>query len=77
MGLWSLNGTSKSSKSDVAAMGDYSPWAPEKTKELVLEVKLLVLKTGNWKLKIIRLVSDEEYKHLRFVLVRAALPITV
>ncbi|KAL4946714.1 hypothetical protein BDV06DRAFT_182175 [Aspergillus oleicola] len=45
----------------------YTPiksWAAEKTQEFIMDGNLLILKIGKWKLKIVNIVSDEEYRKL-------------
>ena len=48
-------------------MGDaltFSPiktWDPSKTKDYLLEGNLLILRAGKWRIKIIRVISDEEF----------------
>ncbi|PYH47364.1 tyrosine--tRNA ligase MSY1 [Aspergillus saccharolyticus JOP 1030-1] len=36
-------------------------WLPEKTREFIVDGDLLFLKIGKWKLKIVKIISDEEY----------------
>ena len=36
-------------------------WDPSKTKDYLLEGSLLVLRVGKWKVKIVKVVSDEEF----------------
>ena len=46
---------------------DFSPiklWDPSKTRDYLLEGNLLVLRVGKWKVKIVRVVSDEEFTRL-------------
>lgn len=37
-------------------------WPAEKTQEFVIEGNVLMLKLGKWKFKMVRIVSDEEFK---------------
>lgn len=49
-------------------MGDqleYTPvtnWDPKNTEKYIIDGDLLILRVGKWKVKIIRVVSDEEYE---------------
>ncbi|KAL4953629.1 hypothetical protein BDW69DRAFT_164849 [Aspergillus filifer] len=39
-------------------------WDASKTREFILEGDLMILKVGKWKMKIVHVVSDEEYEKL-------------
>ncbi|KAI9825877.1 MAG: tyrosyl-tRNA synthetase [Thelocarpon impressellum] len=39
-------------------------WDPSKTKDYLLDGNLLVLRVGKWKVKVVRVVSDEEFRRL-------------
>ena len=42
----------------------YTPilnWNPKETEKYVIEGELLVLRVGKWKVKVIKIVSDEEF----------------
>ncbi|KAL4962133.1 tyrosine--tRNA ligase MSY1 [Aspergillus stella-maris] len=39
-------------------------WDAEKTQEFILEDNVMILKVGKWKMKIVQVVSDEEYRKL-------------
>ena len=37
-------------------------WHPEQTEKYVIDGNLLILRVGKWKVKVVRIVSDEEYE---------------
>lgn len=37
-------------------------WKPEDTNNFVIDGKLLILRVGKWKVKIVKIVSDEEFE---------------
>lgn len=39
-------------------------WDPSKTEDYLMDGNLLVLRVGKWKVKIVRVVSDEEFRRL-------------
>ena len=48
--------------SDDLAFTPIRPWPAEKTQEFILDDKLLILKLGKWKFKMVDIVSDEEFR---------------
>jgi len=57
-----------SKPSAVGPMSDtleFSPcknWKPEDTNNFIIDGKLLILRVGKWKVKIVKIVSDEEFE---------------
>lgn len=53
---------------DSGTMGDdleYTPcknWEPSETNRFIIDNQLLILRVGKWKVKIIKIVSDEEFE---------------
>lgn len=46
---------------------DYTPiknWDMKETRKHIIDDSLLILRVGKWKVKLIRLVSDEEFERL-------------
>ena len=37
-------------------------WKPEMTEQFIVDGNLLVLRVGKWKVKIVKIVSDEEFE---------------
>lgn len=37
-------------------------WKPEMTQRFIVDGNLLVLRVGKWKVKIVKVVSDEEFE---------------
>ncbi|KAI9042655.1 tyrosine--tRNA ligase MSY1 [Aspergillus affinis] len=50
--------------SDDLSFTPITSWPGSKTKEFIVDGKLLFLKLGKWKFKTVTIVSDEEYKQL-------------
>lgn len=48
--------------SDDLAFTPIRVWPAEKTKTFILDEKLLMLKLGKWKFKMVEIVSDEEFR---------------
>lgn len=38
------------------------PWFAEKTEQYIIGGNLLMLKIGKWKLKLVEIISDEEFR---------------
>ncbi|KAI9784914.1 MAG: tyrosyl-tRNA synthetase [Peltula sp. TS41687] len=59
-----------SSTSDVGKMGDslsfvpVSLWDPTKTKQYLIDGSLLILRVGKWKVRVVKVISDEEFERL-------------
>lgn len=47
---------------DALSFTPIKTWPAEKTKEFVLDGGLLILRIGKWKVKIIKIISDEEFE---------------
>ncbi|KAK2792355.1 tyrosyl-tRNA synthetase [Onygenales sp. PD_10] len=65
------NGASVGSRSDAQASMDdalsYVPiktWSADVTEKFIIDNSLLILRVGKWKLKIVKVVSDEEFERL-------------
>lgn len=50
--------------SDDLAFTPIRPWFPEKTQEYIIDGKMVVLKLGKWKFKMVEIVSDEEFEEM-------------
>lgn len=59
-----------SSTSEEGQMGDalsFVPiqlWDPSKTKQYLVDGNLLILRVGKWKIKVVKVISDEEFERL-------------
>ncbi|KAL4885577.1 hypothetical protein BJY04DRAFT_180001 [Aspergillus karnatakaensis] len=49
---------------DALAYTNIHSWPGSRTEEFIIGGNLLILKIGKWKLKLVNIVSDEEYKEL-------------
>ncbi|EER45183.1 tyrosyl-tRNA synthetase [Histoplasma capsulatum var. duboisii H88] len=65
------NGASVASRSDSTAIMDdkmsYVPiktWDKDMTKKFIIDDSMMILRVGKWKVKIIKIVSDEEFEKL-------------
>lgn len=47
---------------DSLSFAPITSWKPEETAKYIIEGNLLILRIGKWKLKIVNIVSDEEYE---------------
>ena len=46
---------------------DFTPvmnWVPEDTEKYIIDNNLLILRVGKWKVKVVKIVSDEEFEDL-------------
>ena len=50
--------------SDAVEFAPIKNWDPSRTKDFILDGNLLVLRVGKWKVKIARVVSDDEFQRL-------------
>ncbi|KAK2766671.1 tyrosyl-tRNA synthetase [Arachnomyces sp. PD_36] len=47
---------------DAVAYTPIKTWGPEKTKDFILDGGLLILRVGKWKVKIVKIIPDEEFE---------------
>ncbi len=52
----------ESSMGDNLSFAPITSWKPEETVKYIIDGNLLILRIGKWKLKIITILSDEEYE---------------
>ncbi|KAI9674867.1 MAG: tyrosyl-tRNA synthetase [Trizodia sp. TS-e1964] len=55
---------SKGSMSDDLTFTPVKLWNPAKTESYIIDNDLLILRVGKWKVKIIKIISDEEFEQL-------------
>ncbi|KAL4922499.1 hypothetical protein BDW62DRAFT_172648 [Aspergillus aurantiobrunneus] len=49
---------------DALSFTPIKTWLPEKTEEFILDDNIMILKLGKWKLKVVTIISDDQFEEL-------------